>query len=311
MTRHLHNLADARLETESVVTIGVFDGVHRGHQALASELVRRARHSGRKAVAITFFPHPDKVLAATEQRYYLTPPDERAQLLLDLGVDLVITHPFDEATRQLRAVDFVALLVRHLRMRELRVGAEFALGFQREGDIAFLRAQGQQRGFQVAIVAPVTAQGERIRSSDLRELVRAGDMPGAAALLGRNYSLTGEVVMGEQRGRTIGFPTANVAVWREQIIPARGVYAAWALVDGARHMAATNIGVRPTFAGTALSVEAHLLDFHGDLYGARVTLSCVDRLRMEQKFGGLDELTAQIGADVLAVRARLSGAAAS
>lgn len=305
--RHLHNLADARLHTESVVTIGVFDGVHRGHQALASELVQRAHQTGRKAVVVTFFPHPDKVLDVTEEHYYLMPPDERAKLLLDLGVDLVITHPFDEATRQLRAADFVTLLLSHLRMRELRVGAEFALGFQREGDIAFLRAQGQQRGFHVATVAPVTAHGERIRSADLRELVRAGDMRGTAALLGRNYSLAGEVVMGAQRGRTIGFPTANLAVWREQIVPARGVYAAWALANGERYMAATNIGVRPTFAGESLSVEAHLLDFRGDLYGARVTLAFVERLRMEQKFGGLAELAAQIRADVVAVRARLSG----
>ena len=309
--RHLRNLTDARLETESVVTIGVFDGVHRGHQALGSELVQRARLSGRKAVVVTFYPHPDKVLNQTEQHYYLTPPDERAELLLDLGVDLVITHPFDEATRQLRAVDFVTLLLKHLRLRELRVGAEFALGFQREGDIAFLRAQGQQRGFQVATVAPVTANGERIRSADLRGLLRAGDVSGAANLLGRNYSLAGEVVMGEQRGRTLGFPTANLAVWQEQIVPANGVYAAWALVDGACYMAATNIGLRPTFAGESLSVEAHLLDYNGDLYGARMKLAFVERLRNEQKFAGLDELTAQIGADVAAVRACLSGDSAS
>ncbi|MCY4466421.1 MAG: bifunctional riboflavin kinase/FAD synthetase [Chloroflexi bacterium] len=309
--RHLRNLADARLETESVVTIGVFDGVHRGHQALASELVQRARQSGRNAVVVTFFPHPDKVLDLTEEHYYLTQPDERAKLLLDLGVDLVITHPFDEATRRLRAVDFVTLLLRHLQLRELRVGAEFALGFQREGDIAFLRAQGHDRGFQVATVAPVTAHGERIRSSDLRDLVRAGDVQSAAALLGRNYSLSGEVVMGEQRGRRIGFPTANLAVWREQIVPARGVYAAWAQVAGQRHMAATNIGLRPTFGGESLSVEAHLLDFSGELYGARMTLAFVERLRREQKFASLDELTAQIGADVEAVRARLSGGSAT
>lgn len=309
--RHMLNLTDARLETDSVVTIGVFDGVHRGHQALARELVQRARQTGHKAVVVTFFPHPDKVLDQTEQHYYLTPPDERARLLLDLGVDLVITHPFDEATRLLRAVDFVTLLLRHLRLRELRVGAEFALGFQREGDIAFLRAEGQQRGFQVVTVAPVTANGERIRSADLRGLLRVGDVRGAAALLGRHYSLAGEVVLGEQRGRTIGFPTANLAVWQEQIVPAHGVYAAWAIVDGARHMAATNIGLRPTFAGESLSVEAHLLDFSGDLYGARLKLDFAERLREEQKFAGLDELTAQIRADVEAVRACLSGNSAS
>ncbi len=309
--RHLRNLSHARLETDSVVTIGVFDGVHRGHQALASELVQRARQSGRKAVVVTFFPHPDKVLAKTAAQYYLTPPDERAELLLGLGIDLVISHPFDAATRQLRAADFVSLLLRHLRMRELRVGAEFALGFQREGDIAFLRAQGQARGFQVATIAPVTAGGERIRSAELRERVRAGDMPGAAALLGRNYTLAGEVVMGEQRGHALGFPTANLAVWKEQIVPARGVYATWAFVDGKRHMAATNIGVRPTFAGETLSVEAHLLDFNADLYGKRLQLAFVERLRGEEKFASLDELTAQIGADVVAVRACLSGGSAA
>ncbi|MYI40523.1 MAG: bifunctional riboflavin kinase/FMN adenylyltransferase, partial [Chloroflexi bacterium] len=204
--RHLQHLTDARLEAGSVLSIGVFDGVHRGHQALARELVQRARQTGRKAVVVTFFPHPDKVLRATEERYYLCPPDERAELLLGLGIDLVITHPFDEATRQLRAVDFVSLLLKHLRLRELRVGAEFALGFQREGDIAFLRAQGQERDFQVVTIAPVTAQGERIRSADLRALLRTGDMRGVTARLGRNYTVAGEVVMGEQRGRTIGFP---------------------------------------------------------------------------------------------------------
>ncbi|MCY3573063.1 MAG: bifunctional riboflavin kinase/FAD synthetase [Chloroflexi bacterium] len=304
--RHLQHLTDARLEAGSVLSIGVFDGVHRGHQALARELVQRARQTGRKAVVVTFFPHPDKVLRATEERYYLCPPDERAELLLGLGIDLVITHPFDEATRQLRAVDFVSLLLKHLRLRELRVGAEFALGFQREGDIAFLRAQGQERDFQVVTIAPVTAQGERIRSADLRALLRTGDMRGVTARLGRNYTVAGEVVMGEQRGRTIGFPTANLDVWREQILPAHGVYAAWAHVDGTRYRAATNIGTRPTFAGASPTIETHLLDFHGDLYGKRLRLAFVERLRAEKKFASLDELTTQIHADTKAARACLA-----
>lgn len=305
--RYLSSIYDARLNNDSVVTIGVFDGVHRGHQALMKQLVQRARQTDRKAVAVTFFPHPDKVLRNAEQRYYLTHPDIRAELLLELGIDLVITHPFDESTRTLRAAEFVRLLRRHLKMRELRVGAEFALGYQREGDIAFLREQGEEHDFRVEIVAPVTDGGERIRSAALRQLVREGEVHAASALLGRGYSLAGEVILGEQRGRTIGIPTANLAAWSEQIVPANGVYATWADVDGQRHMAATNIGTRPTFAGDSLSIEAHLLDFSGDIYGKRMQLDFAQRIRPEQRFAGVDALVAQIRADIDAVRRVLAG----
>ena len=305
--RHLRSIHDASLDNDSVVTIGVFDGVHRGHQALMKQLARRARQTNRKAVAVTFFPHPDKVLRRAEQRYYLTHPDQRARLLLDLGIDLVITHPFDEATRSLRAAEFVRLLVRHLNMRELRVGAEFALGYQREGDIAFLREQGEEHDFRVEIVAPVTDGGERIRSAALRQLARDGDVHAASALLGRAYSLAGEVILGQRRGRTIGVPTANLAAWSEQIVPANGVYATWARVDGLRRMAATNIGVRPTFAGEDLSIESHLLDFSGDIYGKRLRLEFIERIRPERRFAGVDALVAQISADIDAVRRVLAG----
>ncbi len=308
MKGHLSDLRDARLETDSVVTIGVFDGMHLGHQALVAELVARARESNRKAVALTFFPHPDKVLTTAGQRYYLTSPQERAELLLAHGIDLVITQPFDEATRRLPAAEFVRLLSQRLRMRELRVGADFALGFQRQGDIDFLRAQGQQRGFCVSTIDSITTVGgERIRSTDLRELVRAGDMLAARALLGRDYALRGEVVRGQQRGRAIGVPTANLDVWEEKIIPASGVYATWARLGDQRFMAAANIGTRPTFAGESLSIEAHLLDYDGDLYGEQLSLEFLLRLRPERKFKGLEELVAQIRADIAAVRDMLTG----
>ena len=310
MNQHLRDLRDASLETDSVVTIGVFDGMHLGHQALVAEIVARARETQRLAVALTFFPHPDKVLRNAEQRYYLTSPQERAELLLAHGIDLVITQPFDEATRQLPAADFVALLSRHLRMRELRVGADFALGFQRQGDIDFLRAQGQQRGFCVATIeSVVSAGGLRIGSSSLRDLLRAGDAAAARTLLGRDYALRGEVVMGQQRGRSIGVPTANLHVWEEKIIPASGVYASWALVGEQRYMAATNIGTRPTFAGKSLSIEAHLLDFDGDIYGETLTLEFAQRLRAERKFAGFEELVAQIRADIAAASALLASQA--
>ena len=307
MNRHLRDLREARLDSDSVVTIGVFDGMHLGHQALVAELVARAQETQRLAVALTFFPHPDKVLRTAEQRYYLTDPQERAELLLAQGIDLVITQPFDEATRRLRAADFVDLLLRHLRMRELRVGADFALGFQRQGDIDFLRAQGDARGFRVTTIDSVrTVGGVRIRSADLRDLVRAGDVAPARALLGRAYALRGEVVMGQQRGRTIGVPTANLQVWEEKIIPASGVYASWALVGEQRYMAAANIGTRPTFAGDSLSIEAHILDFDGDIYGETLALDFVQRLRAERKFAGFEELVAQIRADIAETRALLA-----
>ena len=200
----------------------------------------------------------------------------------------------------------MALLSRHLRMRELRVGADFAMGFQRQGDVAFLRAQGEQLGFQVSTHESVTSEGERIRSSDLRERVRAGEMRAARELLGRDYALRGEVVVGQRRGRSIGAPTANLAVWDEKIIPASGVYATWARVGAARYMAATNIGTRPTFAGDDLSIEAHLLDFDGDLYGQEITLDFSRRLRAERKFDGFEALLAQIREDITATRAILS-----
>ena len=302
--RHLRNLNDANLDADSILTIGVFDGVHRGHQQLIQRLVARARASGRLAIVLTFYPHPDKVLERVNTRYYLTTPDQRAELLLNLGVDMVITHPFDDETRHQPAAAFIDRLVDRLRIKELWVGADFALGFQREGDISFLRAQGKKRGFQVTAVELITGESSRefIRSSAIRDQVRKGNMTAANAMLGRAYALPGTVVLGEQRGRTIGVPTANLEVWREQIIPANGVYAAWARLGGEHFPAATNIGRRPTFAGEAITIEAHLLDFDREIYGDELELALEKRLRAERKFSGLDELTKQIQADIEATR---------
>ncbi len=298
--RHLHNLKDAKLEGESLVTIGVFDGVHGGHQALVQSLVSSARAAERKSVVITFFPHPDTVLEDVEQRYYLTTADKRAELLLRLGVDYVITHPFDEQVRHLPAAEFVDQLVEYLRLKELWVGTDFALGFQREGDIEFLREQGRLHGFTVRAIELVSKldSGQLISSSKVREHIRRGEMDEAKAMLGRAYELEGLVVLGEQRGRTIGVPTANLEVWSEQVIPANGVYAAWICLGDEIFMSATNIGIRPTFAGDELTIEAHLLDFERDIYGEHLELRFEKRLRAEQKFQSLDELLAQIKTDI-------------
>lgn len=305
---HLHDLAQAHLQQPSVVTIGVFDGVHRGHQHLIKRLVTAARAADRLAVALTFFPHPDVVLRGLSGRYYLTTPDERAVLLGELGIDYVITLPFDEALRQIRAAAFVNMLREHLQLASLWIGADFAMGYKREGNVEFLRASGEQHGFDVEVVDLVNAEGDgAISSTAIREALLEGDVERARAGLGRAYALSGEVVHGEQRGRKIGFPTANIRVWDQQVIPANGVYAGWALLGDERFMAVTNVGVRPTFAGEGVTVEAHLLDFDRDIYGETLTFTFEKRLRAEQRFTGIDALIAQIRADADAGRVYLQG----
>jgi riboflavin kinase/FMN adenylyltransferase len=289
----------------TTVTIGVFDGVHAGHQALIANIVRQARASHMRSVVITFFPHPDRVLHGLTGRHYLTTPDERELLLRDLGVDHVYTLRFDERLRQVRAAQFVDLLVTRLHMRSLWVGADFALGYKREGDVAFLRQQGEQRGFTLQTIELLyDAHTRRISSTSIREALAAGDVALAAHDLGRPYTVSGEVVHGQARGRSIGYPTANIAVWEELVIPANGVYAGWASIEGDvnRYAAATNVGQRPTFDGSGVTVEAYLLDFEGDLYGKRLTFSFEKRLRPELKFTSIEALIAQIDADAEATR---------
>ncbi|RMG88263.1 MAG: bifunctional riboflavin kinase/FAD synthetase [Chloroflexi bacterium] len=305
---HIRNLTDAQLERPSVVTIGVFDGVHRGHQQLLKRLSDKAREAGWLAVALTFFPHPDIVLRGQVGRYYLSSPEERAELLMKHGIDHVITHPFNEQVRQIRAADFVDMLLNHLQMRTLWVGANFAMGYKREGNLDFLRTQGEQKGFTVEVVDMMRTEnpGEVISSTAIRERLYAGDVETAHRWLGRPYPVSGEVVHGEKRGRKIGFPTANVSVWEGRIIPANGVYAGWAWLDNRRYMAVTNVGVRPTFAGDNVTVEVHLLDFQQDIYGQNLRFEFLKRLRPEKKFDGIESLIAQINADVEAGRAYLT-----
>jgi riboflavin kinase/FMN adenylyltransferase len=295
---HFHNLSDAHLEQPSIVTIGVFDGVHRGHQHLIRRLVREARANNHLAVALTFFPHPDIVLRGLEGRYYLTTPEQKADLLIGLGVDCVITQPFNEEVRQIRAAAFVDNLLRHLKMQSLWVGSDFALGYKREGNVPFLRELGQQKGFRVQEIDLISGDSGKISSSAIREAIQTGEVEQAKAWLGRPYSVTGEVVHGLKRGRQIGFPTANTAVWDEQVLPANGIYAGWARLGSERFMAMTNVGVRPHFDGQTVTVEPYLLDFDRDIYGEQLEVFFEKRLRPEAKFNSLQELIDQIGRDV-------------
>jgi riboflavin kinase/FMN adenylyltransferase len=304
--QHHDDLTQLSLEHPSLVTIGVFDGMHLGHQYLIRELVEGARAADLLAVVLTFFPHPDAVLRGITGRYYLTTPEQRAEIMGELGVDHVVTLAFNDAFRHIRAAHFVDLMRTHLNLKQIEVGGDFALGYKREGTIDFLRAQGAGKNFTVQVIDLVQGNGDKISSTHIREALGLGDVEQAAGWLGRAYSVSGVVVQGEQRGRRIGFPTANIAVWDELVIPATGVYAGWAFVDGERHMAVTNVGYRPTFEGQGITVEVHILDFNRDIYRKTLAFSFETRLRAEMKFGGIDALIAQIGADAQSARAYLS-----
>lgn len=298
--QHVSKLEDVRVEQSTLVSIGVFDGVHLGHQALIKKLVAEAHAQDKQAVVLTFHPHPDVVLHDIQERYYLTKPNQRAEYMAALGVDVVVTHAFDETVREIRATDFVDKLVNYVKMTGLWVGRDFALGYEREGNVEFLSEQGSEKSFNVTPIDLLSLEHaeKRISSSQIRKLLQLGDVAEAKQLLDRPYTVRGEVVEGDKRGRTIGFPTANTAVWDKQVIPAKGVYAGWVTVQGERFMAVANVGIRPTFNGTALTVEPYILDFNRDIYGETIELAFEKRLRGEQKFSGLDALKAQLQQDI-------------
>ena len=287
------------------VTIGSFDGVHRGHQQLLRDFVAEARRYHAPAVVVTFYPHPVEVLGHRRDPFYLSTPEEKAALIAALGADVLITHPFDREVAQRSASDFMADLSAHLGLKRLWVGYDFALGRNREGDIPTLRRLGERLGYTVHVVEAYRLDGEIVSSSRIRRALAEGDVTLAARMLGRHYAVPGEVVRGDGRGRTIGFPTANLAVWPKRMLPAAGVYACFAEVeDDGRYAAVANIGVRPTFERQPVAprVEAHLLDFRGDLYGRRLRLHFVARLRPERRFPSPQALAEQIARDIAAAR---------
>jgi len=297
--RHVRSLADLELETSSL-TIGTFDGVHLGHQEIVRRLVADARENGRPAVVVTFHPHPAAVLGPVEGPFYLTMPEKRAALLGELGVDLVLTHPFNERVSEMSAEAFISRLKDHVQFQHLRIGFDFALGKDREGDPARLGELGEKFDYSLAITPPIKVAGQKISSSSIRRMLREGDVEGAARFLGRPFALEGLVVPGDQRGRSLGFPTSNLSVPNGMIDIQPGVYAGFARVEGETWRAVTNIGFRPTFEAEAvpLRVETHLLDFSGDLYNRSIEVSFQIKLREERKFAGVEELIAQIRRDV-------------
>ncbi len=288
----------------TAVTVGVFDGVHRGHRALLDRLIE----TGHTPTVLTFEPHPAEVLAPGTNPRLLTTLEERLALLDRAGVELVGILDLAEI-RHLQPREFVAgVLEGKLAMAEIVVGVDFHFGRDRSGDVEFLRGEGAVDGFKVDVVELVSEEGP-ISSSRIRRLVEEGDLASANSLLGARYRLSNTVVTGDRRGREIGFPTANLAPPARKVIPGQGVYAAFALLRGVRMQAAVNVGVRPTFGGGDLVVEAYLLDFDDDCYGEWLTLEFVARLRPEIRFEEVGALVEQMHGDVEATREILVGEA--
>ncbi len=288
---------------ETALTIGNFDGVHRGHQFVLSRLNAVAKEHGLPAVVLTFEPHPVKVLYPDKDFHQVLPFHERRRLIQRYGADALATLPFTLETAKTPAKDWVReVLVEKLSVKHLLIGYDFSFGRGRDGEAGHLQELGRQFGFDVEQVPAVEEDDRPISSSRVRRLVEAGEIHKATMLIGRPFHLSGAVVRGEGRGRDLGFPTANLDTeW--DLLPHIGVYAAVAMVEGKPLMAAVSIGHNPTFAMHELRIEAHVLDFSGDLYNEEITLHFVRRLRDEKKFQDVAHLVTAMDSDVERVRA--------
>lgn len=292
---------------EPVATLGNFDGVHRGHQAILSRLKTESQRVGAPSMVITFNPHPRQVFEPASSFQPLMNIKERLRRFWDLGMDHVLVIPFDQDLAELTAREFVEdVLWERLRVTAMHVGPFVQFGHQREGDLKFLESEGRRLGFPVGSVEPFFVQGRRVSSSWARDAVERRQLSEAARVLGRHFTLAGTVIEGDKRGRELGFPTANILP-EGCMIPGPGVYAAWVtLADGRRKAGAVNVGVRPTFEGDRVVVEAHILDFEGDLYGSEIFVEFVGYIRPETRFPGPKQLKLQIRRDVIEAK-RLLG----
>lgn len=294
----------------AVYALGNFDGVHRGHQIVIGEAARVANELGVPLGVLVFEPHPKQFFFPDEPFFRLTPFRAKARLLEKLGVDILAALPFDAAMAKRMGPDFVLdVLVNGLHASHVVAGYDFRFGKGRTGDAAMLAYMGEAEGFGVSVVGEVTHDGEAYSSTRIRECLVAGDPRGAADLLGHPWTVETHVMTGDQRGRTIGFPTANLAL-EDHVQPALGVYAVRVEIEGGAHQGCyegvANLGKRPTFNKSDVVLEVHIFDFDGDIYGQHLAVSFIDFLRPEQKFDGLDSLKAQIAKDSAKAREILS-----
>ena len=292
----------------TALTIGNFDGVHLGHQHIVRFLVERAAADGLQPGAVTLYPDPVRVLRPQEPMQYLTSLEERIELLRALGLELVVPLTFTSELAEASPRAFVSVLRDELDLRLLIMGPDNAFGRNREGSPESMAQIGKELGFEIEVMpAPLTSEATTVSSTAIRKALLDGDLRAVEALLGRRYSLRGPVVHGEERGRTLGFPTANIAVTADRALPAYGVYATWAFVGETRYASATSIGVRPQFDGEHASVETFVFDFQGNFYDETMRIELVERLRAELKFESVDALIQQMNADVELSRQILKG----
>ncbi len=287
------------------LAIGAFDGVHLGHQHLVARTRAGAHATDARALAATFDPLPIDVLAPHAPPSALSDADERAERLAAAGADDVVVFTCDAAFLALSAREFADRLAAAGELRRIVVGPDFRFGHDREGNVRVLADLGRERGWEVDVVDRVERDGVVVSSTRIRNLVIAGDVRGAAALLGRPYAVRGHVERGDRRGRALGYPTINIATPPERLLPRDGIYATWANVAGGRHPAATSLGVRPTFGGGERLLESYLLDVEADLYDQAVEIEFVERFRDELRFETAAELVEQIARDVEATRRAL------
>jgi riboflavin kinase/FMN adenylyltransferase len=292
-------------DRESVVTIGSFDGVHLGHQAILQQVIDKAQSSGSLAVAMTFEPQPQEYFSAETAPPRLMRLREKIEALLDFGMDLVVCLRFNHALRRLTATDFVQdILVNGVNTKHLIVGDDFRFGCDRKGDFDSLVTMGQQMGFSVQNTQTIELQSQRVSSTLVRQLLQQSDFDQVRKLLGRPFSINGKVTFGQQLGRKLGFPTANVNLNRFRA-PLTGVYVVWVDVEGINYRikGAANVGVRPTIGDMVKPIlEVHLLDFDQQIYGRRISVEFVHKIRDEQQFTSLDDLAESISDDVVLIK---------
>lgn len=291
-------------ERKVCVAIGVFDGVHLGHQQVIRQTISDAQQHEAISVVVTFDCHPNSVVAPERTPRLIYPLSKKLRVIESLGIATTLLVHFDKAFSQIPAEEFIHGLVRDFKnVHSICVGSNFTFGHRRQGNIEFLRQLGEKLNFTVHGLAAVALDGERVSSTRIRDAICSGNLDGASQMLGRAYSLSGKIIEGDKVGRQLGFPTANLD-FNGLILPPNGVYAAHAKIDGKTFRAAVNIGIRPTMkdAVPQLHVEAHLLDFSGDLYGREIELAFLEKLRDEQKFPSVEILKQQIAKDIEAAK---------
>lgn len=282
----------------TVVTIGNFDGIHKGHTKLIEEAVKEAKLNNYKSVVFTFENHPMRYFRANSIKNIIV-NEEKIKIFKELGVDIVFMIPFDEYMTKISPKDFVKeILHEKLKCKKVIVGHDFTFARNKEGNASLLKTLGKNYDMNVKIIEPIKIRGRRVSSSYIRKLIDEGDVSEIKEFLGRNYSIEGEVIHAKKFGRTMGFPTANLKVDDKLIIPKNGIYAVRVYVKNKVYYGATNIGYNPTVNGKSLSIETNIIDFDKDIYGEIIKVEFLDRIRYEKKFNSIDELKSQLSKDV-------------